>query len=1004
MVQFNSHELAVAGPATRQPRQGRKEEQAPPGSETVLKVRKSAFLREETSGTRVRSIRGRERGIQSEWVSLDEHIKEEYRIFLKDHAEGLLRLYNNHQEILQSEPHRHDEELFNMFTSERRNADGTIKKIIDEQKIEGFLKKPEGWMVTTQLLEHQTAMQLFALGLHAAANPQGERNALGGKVTIPLGIDQGILNRLGREVVEGLRLNEFAATFGGRRGEARILGLIRAPWADNLRRWHVAGITGGASALGIAGTAMLGPEAMIGAGIAPWAFQWLQASIGTGVQVDMRQCSAAFQAIRTNPTEVEYVKEVFGVDMRDFVDLGYNQIGLAPHRAVGGNLETYTDVNNLRNNAVGNIITRMEFYTKIGVPLEKLDALPEQFLYLYTNQQEQTGTEWQRRIQEVFLPNAGGIRDINGNNIETAPGVPNPAFDANNLDFAGNISRYMDARRQIMVGMVRDMIQEERSAAASLDQSKQAITQMITERRSEGYRQRRTERLGQERTRLEAYRNILDGQTGAFTIYNQTITELNEERTNLATELSRTFAGAFGGDVDAALTSARSILSTPGTTITINGNVIASTRQRFTDLDAWRSTEIADIKNHRPAHLDPTDDEYPVWVQSERERILSDYQNQKADIQADVNIINQQIENLEGFRTRVTVAERRLENNEEGQPSRILIQQLEGWERDRAQITGWGTPANVLDNAFLASGDIDAIMARINTANAATPANGWPEARNNDPAYRTRVFQAVLESRAQVAEAADTTRAARLPDYVIITNPAVWNISQNELRHMTPADLTAALTARAPALGGIPIPNPAQIENAIREAQNRIQVRLGAITEQTRITDEAIENRRFQIEGVNFDDEIRQLETALTLLNRQQDIIAGRPTRENRATFTDRTVMAGDTTYSQSERDVGSVRGYYEFMNLLFNYRERGVVEGVDRDEYFRRISQVLPPARLGQLLNEALGLGGSGINLNTVLARLDARLASGQINDRDMVRVLFNVIERNRLEALALS
>lgn len=964
---------------------------------------KNVFRKETGTGVETHPRMGRTEGLKSRRVDLDEHIATQFKTFLSNHLTSLLDL---DPEFLSNPTlgHHHEKLVFDYLTTKKVYPDGRSERFVDDAAIEKFLNNGEGWKITAQLLEEQTALKLFGLGLFAAANPEGHRSFYPADFSMPLGIDQSKFNKGGRQAVDWL--NQYLNGSGGREGppQGRIGGDNFGVdiWPAWMRRWHSTGfIAGSAGTLAGIGYAALGPVgATLGAIPVAGAVIWHEAR--NGVMMDVRQTGAGLTMLKNNPAEAAYLKRMTGIDVGDFLVDAAGDIDFA--RPPEG-LETSKPVDQILSDVSGEIITRMEFWTKAGVPLQNIDTSPwSRFINSWTGAREQLGSRQHDEIQDIFN-RSGGYQDGAGNQIGTlAPGGYDP--ENNGIDLEGNITRYLDAGREWTTEAMNKILRREMSEGASIQD---AIATMKAKREEmanpdgtikDTYRQRRTEDLGRRKTRLEGYRTALTDERTDLNSYNELLTNLENARRE-----ARRISG--GADNVAALNAQLAPLENnrntifPGSVREEENNIETQEAAEITAAEApIRAAAAAMTPPQAPLREDLVAATAGIREAYERVRTSSGFSRRRDELDT-------RIKNLTTARNTILAAQEAIEDfDRQGD----LRTRLESWERNHGEIRSWSTAANVLSNPFLAAGDIDAIMARINAARAADPNVGWVEARNNDPANRTRVIQAVLEARARMAEATDPARTpARRGNFNTITG---WNISRSQLRYLTVAEINNLINgefARSgngwDAAGNTDPVNIQMVNNAIAESRNRISVAVDAITNQERTINLGIENIDIDIAAQNFGAEVRLLDVGIEisehqvpLIEKAEEIIG--PNRENIARFTDRVAIGADRTYSAAETAVAGPRGYYEFMNFLFNYREKS-----DRDTYFRRISQVLTPPRLRDFIVDAIPtLGTRTTQLNTVLQRLqnEATGANPTVNYRDMENLIFYIEETFRLEALA--
>jgi hypothetical protein len=122
---------------------------------------------------------------------------------------------------------------------------------------------------------------------------------------------------------------------------------------------------------------------------------------------------------------------------------------------------------------------------------------------------------------------------------------------------------------------------------------------------------------------------------------------------------------------------------------------------------------------------------------------------------------------------------------------------------------------------------------------------------------------------------------------------------------------------------------------------------------------------------------------------------------DNIGKYTDRTVVPNsDATYTESERKAKYPKGMYEIYDAIFKYRDG---EGVDRNNYFKKIQKVLPPAKLMQLMNESLLHFGSVPNMSDGLEGFQLMVETGELKAREVRTFFRRVSDRLYNEAKAI-
>lgn len=977
-----------------------KKPQSPPKPAATFK--RNIFIKKEETGRGVSRYDRRQERMTPENVEFSEELKTQYRRFLDDYVTNLAELGNepdpaNPQRtllnaILDNPNHIYDKELLSILMDNVPDKDGRIiERKVNENKIELFLKDQRGWMITTQLLEYRTTLQLFALGLHAAMRPPGERQAMANTRIVRL-YDQGwlnqpIMNRLwpwlseapgigGRRAIDLPRFLHTLPRFVRGAIAAPILGAVSG-YGVLQGAWNgliVGGLGFGEPILG----ALTG--AITGAVAAPAAAAALWRGIRGGVQLDIRQCAAAFQTIRGSAIERAYMKATTGIDVNDYrvVPGAANQIEVVPGRRP----ETMRNVeDDLKKEVLGKLYTRMEFYTALNVPPESIDALPSQAQYWFTGgQPEQTGARWGMRVADRF-------RRLGG---------PTPT----NLRLS--IQRFTRAQREIMLEDIKDYmrvtqtLRPNKELSADAKQIKQEqISNLEAKRkaRTEGgaVRAERTRQFTEDKSVNEGVKNTAQEERNTVNQYHDTVIALRNARGELQTMLTTiTINGAPVTTFEDALLQLNRVINQPGFNANINGRDIPSVFNRIQAARTTRNNNLNNIPTTLTRGADESEEDWRARERAERESIEEDFKGELAGFKEDIDFINRAggegiepgiIKQLQNLNARIEENQNKLlESDTNAVQTRDIFNTLtpdfDAITGIDAALTGAVPPlaAVGLTENDLATLSIDELMRRVNNANVTGVSHtpplmiGWLETQNGNPELRTRLIHAVMEARARQT---DPAIANPNMDFIVITN-GPWNISQNQLLSLTADQINQLITNRLaanPAVAaafGVNRPTIAEIGNSQREAQNRLTVRFNTYEQLLNVVNRRIEQLDAQISGVNFDRETGTIDMTLDLMNRQGEIFSNAWSfAYDSARLVNISVpAAGDpdfNLYSPAEQAAATApapaiqppRGYYEIMDLLFDYRNKD-----NRSEAFRRAMELLPPQRLAELLNASLDLG----------------------------------------------
>lgn len=953
-----------------------------------------------------------------------ESLKSEYKTFLNDYVKNLAKLNrpdpeNRGQTLLQTvlsrAEHVHDKKILMHLTDKLFNEQGHIEDIqVNEAKLEQFLESQNGMVITTMLLEYQTQMELFALGYQASLRPAGQRQDMLAPSNTRTGHNQGRLNRIYHDQIVPLWQHWVPITGAAATGAA-VGGIAGAVAVGGI------GATAGGVAVGV------GAAEAAGYGV----YRAIESFQADGIWLDITQCRAAWENINGNPAETAYAKAVLGIDARDI-------------NAVGGNLmrnplrvaETL-NVEAVERQIRGKLETRRQFYLSLSEHededmSDRLDALPIQYLTNWVNgQQEQTGTRIQQQLQEYFRPNDGGIRDIYGNNYTDI------GFNFGNIDTRGNIGRFMAAQRKMILDIFEKDLRIER-ARNRKDNSLDVLEEKKKAREGEGrVIKARKATAEAEKTALDKDKTALVAEQQKITNYQVKNEALQQARETLRDTLDSLIVvggpASFNTPAD-AIAEINDVLTNPAKTIRVGGVPIKSPEQQKTDAQNEYTTENTRITDPAKIPVAPTPLVIPpppsAKDQNTYNKSLEVYTKSRQAYDAEVDkataankkTLADKLEKIKederilgtliaDITKQQKAIDKQISDLGEAANETQQVNALTGaMESQHTEITGWGVAG--LTSAELLNQPVDELLRRIN---AAHPAHGWPEAENAQ--NRMRVIHAKLEARVQQLLNADATRTPAHPvDFATVTGMA---ITENQLRTFDRNQIMERINAAHAATGaGWPAgenANPARIqivENALSEAQKRLQYRAGAINERITGTDTLIAQQDEAIKKIDLKAEIAQLDAAVDLLKRQSTILNGE-TEEVVANVNEYTevnpIPAADITYTPEEKRAGHPQGYYEIMNVLFAYKDKE-----DREGYFKTIQRVLPPDKLADVLNRSLQLGltappvvvppaPGSTTIQNVLTQIRTRITGHTLTELELGNGFIQVINTVRDEAKAL-
>ncbi len=913
------------------------------------------------------------RVVETGKVEMSQPLVDQYRKFLGEYVSRLIDARVKHPNILDGERHAHDRDLLTILAPNNEVDPGKI-----DQNIAQFMQRPEGWAIATEVLEQQTTLQLFALGLRAEMSP-AYRDSMLRTLSYRLGIERGILDRLWSSHIAPF-LGEIQGTTAG-----RDIG------ASGVPRYGVGiDIAALSASLGVGGAMVFGlPGAIVGAALPPAAAGIIDL-FGRGLHVDTRQTVAAFQAISAHPEEREYLWAVAGIDVEDYQIQG-GRVELRQNRTP----QTTRPLTEIQAELIGNLCSRFQFLKEIGVPEKTIDFQPEFFLDPRLDRMEQTGVRYEKILTEKFRA-LGGVQ---ANHQRTT------------------IERFMKARRETITELIEDYIK-----ATEVKQDPKAtwstsIAEQITARETDTGRIRK-EREKAIRSRIEGYeqdRTTLSGEKGTLDTYNQALTELQNARNQLTKELQTRIAGA--PNYDQAIAALQAVLTEPNTNITIDNANIASTFQAYNDLDDWESNKLLQIRAAFPPGPNQDPDDYNKIITPKDAKVTREKEVRKAKIDANVAKINELITRLQSLKETIDTQSKRLRNSEQVviNASKITIDLVRDYDHFAA---GGNLAAIGITPVDLATQTIDQLLQRINQFNHANPNVGWKEEDNLLPENRSVVLHAMVDARARnIAGVGNPT-----PDFMAFTG-ATWQLTENDLLTLTDDQILARLQLRQQQLqqqGLVPPALPAQntINNVIKEAKNRFDARFNMYTQTLEQIPKDIEAARKALTLIDLKSEISKYKLAQELLGKWSEM-SSRALRIRRdiGRYIDRNQIDPNnpalTAAEKGRYDVngnllpagapGSTlpAGYLEITNVLFGYQNEP--DAAKREEGFKQIVSFLPPEKLAEALRQALGIPvqlAPGPMIDLILEQIRVDYANGTIRAFDIQQGLTNMI--NTLAARA--
>lgn len=909
-----------------------------------------AFRNSETTGAAARGTR-----VEQDTVEMSPLV-DQYQRFLDRYVRNLEDINRTDPAVLSTPEHADEKLLLKMLEGED-DADRL-------KKIDKFLSDPKGWVLATQALERQTRYMQSALALFSQAGNPGSRTEMGATGKVQTGEDMGAVRRL---------------------------------WEDKLKKYgDLIGAVGvGSGVLGTVGFFAGGPKgAVIGAAIPPAAAAATLAGRDLwkeGATYQNLTSAQAFQTLKNSltPGERGYVEKMYGIDLNDFQISG-NTVIPDPNRP-----QRSTGIDDLQNSVAQNLKTRRDFYLRLNVPKDKLDTLPEEFLLKgYTGMNdlrlEDTNLRMQRRFLEYYNPRTA-IQDSAHRH------AGQPGFNPNFLDVEGNLRRFEQARVRMMADEAQEYIKYlESTKVPDRKNSISALKEKIAAREGGGSIHKDAQKpFEAEKKSLEDNKTRLQEEEGSLQSYQSTVETLEKEQSKVAVE----FAAIPGADIDAKIRYVQDRLNIS------NPPTGSSIEEQLWGVDAYILSEI-------PKRVAALTMPAGSKARDAAEQAIGRQVNAEADVMRrrlseTKTQLEERVRKLEEAKRTIQEQQNRL--NESGAIATEGQKTMDNLQSDFGTLIAW----RGITEARLASESFEQLLKRINDAHTANPRQGWPEAENRNSERRSQLLHAIIEAKAERRAALDVDRGLNGRD-AAFNRLRSMGVTENQLRTLSIDQIAKVLEDLSIQSGGARGATPAltpflrtgPIENAQIEARQRLRLRREVTQEEIKDLDKLIQEENEKIEGVDFNREKEQFNVVVDLLDNQEHVFSnvGKIVRGSDVDKYMNLQKAGakDTTYTEAERDVKAAKGYYEFLNLMFDYQERH-----DRNAYFKKVEQVLPPKRLAKLLNEGLDLGFDSRydkNLQRVLAEIHIRIDDREIDRADMRHAMVYIMDRLKDEALALS
>lgn len=891
---------------------------------------------------------------KSEWVQFSGQTRTEMTTFLDNFVTNAHGAYKKDHEILKAQPHA--EELMKLLGGTEQELDAAALKT----RISEALDTPQGWVMAKTLLEQQTAMQMFALGLMTTAelqkkniNPQDllASTAAGDRRRDKIKGWTGHFTKLESAAV-GAGVGAVGGFFGTKMAETGVAGDAVRFLASNIPMDR-------GLAVGV----------LLGAGGA-----FLGSYLGGESEQDASKPGFAsskdsLKSIQNNKEYARYIKAVVGVDVNDFK---FDEETGAIETVGNG---TTNDIAQILNGAKSNLETRNHYFDSLGVPHEDRDIMPEQFILKGDKAGfEHTGERVNAAILERY-ENLGGGKDI-----------------------AKNLELYRKARELVLADLTEDLV---RKLGKSPSRSVTDIQTKITERTANDGRiiKEKREKATKDAPELK---EMLDGsirpRIRAIETYEEAQKSLNEARKALPKYITDTF-GSGVTTVEEALQQIKE--ARRGTTpveIIVEGRQVSIEKIEKRKRDAReeyqeRAGEI--LRDHGIGDDEPRErykERLKILDESSKEQLNADL----AEIKKDSNVLDEIENKIKDYQDAIKNSERGLDPHGDISVARHADVYHRPEDREKA--------FKLVDNAevqnLLLTGTRSEILKRINELHKSDPDFGWEEADNDDIEREELLVYALVTARA-IKDDGDSIRGFR--EHAHLGTITSEGVTYEQLESLSVPELKSLLSET-----GLD-------EGQIAEAQTTVKEFATRMTKATRAMEKDLERRGRRAERlaekVDLKDEINQLEVTKALMERQgaifgltadfiADVSKSIPIEADHAKKLSElsSVERGKYTASEKARGNETPVAYYEFLNVLFDYQDKP-----DREERFKKISKELSPTELYKILNELSERPVEGSNLNELLFSLQDNIKRGMVSRRAVRGMFEGVIDTFEARAMAM-
>lgn len=963
-------------------------------------INRDAFVNLQGSDTGLDS-RNRPLGTQeNEKTRLSNEIREQYKRFLTHYVRRLQELQDD-PTLLEGPEHAHDRLLIDPKTG-LVDKDGNVTN----ETLEKFLSddNPQNWNLATLALSHHASKLLYVFGVVAGERPQGNRDIILDidNQRIRTRIGEGLLHTIFNDTLWPWMQEELNRTGQRLDPNAVFAQLNRGQALVQLGGW-------GAGAAFLGGLAFGPPGALAGA-FAPTAITSIARSFREGVTIDRQQLAAAFEAMggRTVATragaatsrEIRFMSRMTGIQLDNYEVTAAGTIGVR----AGFQERGWDSPTKLIREAFSLLYTRQEFMTTIGIPYDRLDFMPEQFIF--EPALRNPATRAQMLGEQTGFKAYGAVYDRYFNQYDNfaathrRPPTTAESFrlwlEASSAEMSQRMQRDIDEairkeEREGRIAKIKDY--KDNHLAQTAEKRKKEIT----DRKEALTKDLETSTV--ERASLSAYRTAIENYRREV---RENIIKTTAEVDDLLNQI-RDAAGNPIPNIDTALDALNDVAYSIPPPAAAPGGAGAIPDVRI------NGRRIRSVETRRAA----------AGAAGAFAATASD------EIKRDLQQIEEIIKKLDTAR-RVGSASLKYDKDpaKEAEIPRNAAAKIGELQREFTTIAGWnGTNGISLSETDLRNPSIpmQELLDRINRINQFDATRGWSREQNNLQEVRKRLIAAMTEARARALSPALAAPGVTFDRLINTPTAGVpgFEMTEHEVLSMTTYQIRRILqnkqTTNPARFGGLgALPTEQDIELSISIAQDRLSARTQVIDEMERhltISKALAENAEV---GFDLVESKERYEMVLESPEKTSDIASRIGARPDLFVSTAAVNPADAVTWSEAERETYTFTparggapvttqystGYLEAMNLLFDYR-KGDPETTNR--MFRIARQVLPPDRLAIILHERVRPllvvpRAASNDLDVVFTDLQSLIGSGRIQAggrNGIRRMLEDVIDR---------